>query len=66
MNRQWSRQPLAIGDRWLVYTVKERRDSKGKVVSSRLVSYPGLHEESIARLLVATLNNREGGTNGNA
>ena len=65
MNRQWACQPLAIPgqDLWIVYRVRERLDTKGRLVSAKLLAEPGLFNETFARLMVTQLNG-EGVENG--
>ena len=66
MNRQWAYQPLGIPgqDSWIVYRVKERRDTRGEIASEQRITYPGLYIEPLARALAADLNKYDEDLNG--
>jgi len=58
--RKWAYQPLALpGDtQYIVYRVRERRDSRGDLVEERLETMPGLCSLSLAVARVTVLNNQ--------
>lgn len=58
--RKWAYQPLGLAGepQYIVYRVRERRDSRGELVEERLIAMDGTCSLSLAMARVAVLNNQ--------